>query len=323
MKIHAIALLTGTFLLLSCNRYLGDDTSVTTYTYAEKNGIELKLDVYMDSSKIKANGKHPVLIFSYGGAWATGKRSDGAKMLAELAEQGVIGVGIDYRLEVQRLNRNKVDIDSSNFVSTYRNAILIGIEDLFDATSYVIDHADEWNADTSMIVACGSSAGAINSLTAEYMICNGDELAARHLPQGFNYAAVVSFAGGIWVTGTDTLVWQKKPCPILAYHGTSDQLVPYDKKIISDGSFAAFGPGYLAPRLTEMEVPYMVHTYNRADHVLASLYNSSIATSEFHFTLTRMLEDHIALKLDVSEDVYDKDTTLGNFFESLRLLRIK
>ena len=75
-----------------------------------------------------------------------------------------------------------------------------GVEDLYDATAWIVGHADMLNIDTTKIVISGGSAGATNSVMAEYYLCNGDELAQR-LPKGFRYAGVIPFAGGIWKAG--------------------------------------------------------------------------------------------------------------------------
>ena len=57
------------------------------------------------------------------------------------------------------------------------------MEDLFDATSYVLKHAEDWNIDKDRIVIFGGSAGATNSLVAEYNVANETELALRTSPR--------------------------------------------------------------------------------------------------------------------------------------------
>ncbi|MDR1524506.1 MAG: alpha/beta hydrolase, partial [Tannerella sp.] len=46
-------------------------------------------------------------------------------------------------------------------VSVMDSSIHMAVEDLFDATGYVITHAAEWQIDPGKIISCGSSAGAI------------------------------------------------------------------------------------------------------------------------------------------------------------------
>lgn len=80
--------------------------------------------------------------------------------------------------------------------------ISMAVEDLYDATAFIVDKADEWGIDSSQIVACGSSAGAITVLHGEYALCNASPL-VQHLPVGFRYAGIVSFAGAIFEMGEE------------------------------------------------------------------------------------------------------------------------
>ena len=61
----------------------------------------------------------------------------------------------------------------------------------------------------------------------EYAICNKSKLTER-LPQGFNYAGTIAFAGAIFSTSGD-LKWQTAPSPIQMFHGDADRNVPFDK----------------------------------------------------------------------------------------------
>ncbi len=271
--------------IVGCHeRPLGEHMSLTTLSYAVKGADTLRMDVYLDSAAMTESARRPVMIFTFGGGWESGRRQDGRQFLVDAAHHGYVAVGIDYRLGIKAIKEQGVEIDSANFASSYSQAILMGVEDLFDATRYLADHAEEWQADTGRIVVCGSSAGATNSLTAEYLICNADSLAQSRLPRGFNYAAVIPLAGGIWLAQTDTLVWQQRPCPILAFHGTSDPLVPYDHVVLPGGAFGGFGPGYYVPQLKRMNVPHYLHAYDGAGHIIAAVGNNAKARNEmFHF----------------------------------------
>ncbi len=323
-NIYALTFYAAIALCFSCGqRPLGEHIGVTTYSYAVKDGDTLHMDVYLDSTKLHADEKLPVFLFSFGGGWTSGKRQDGQALLEDAAHHGYVGVGIDYRLGIRALSKQGVNIDSTNFASSYSMAITWGIEDLFDATCFVIDHADELHADTCRIIACGSSAGATNSLTAEYLISTHDSLAASRLPQGFNYAAIVPFAGGVWLAGTDTLVWQRTPCPVLAYHGTDDQLVPYNKVLVQQGAFGGFGPGYYMPQLREMQVPSLFHTYQGGDHMISALGSSPDARAEMFSTLDRLVMRGSKATITITDEYFGVPPTFGNFKETLVDLNIK
>ena len=68
-----------------------------TYTFAEKDGQELKLDVYMPEDSL---AEHPCLVFAFGGGFKMGARDEASyqNFLTEMAENGIVGVSIDYRL---------------------------------------------------------------------------------------------------------------------------------------------------------------------------------------------------------------------------------
>ena len=295
---------------------------VTTYSYATKDGRDLLLDVYVDSLAA-SRGNHAALIFSYGGSWENGKRQDGKVLLQDLAKAGYVAVGIDYRLGIRQLKEQGVKIGRDNFGQSYANAIAMAIEDLFDATRFIIDHAQTWEVDTSKVVVSGSSAGAINSLTAEYLVSVGHPLAKSRLPESFNYAAVVSFAGGVWVAGTDTLTWQREPCPVIAYHGTKDQLVPYGKLVMPGGSFAAFGPDYYIRQLREMNVSTLMHRYIGVNHDIAGIYMNHRARAEMIHTLTDLLAAKETILIDTTEEYPDRQPERKSIENTLDEMGIK
>lgn len=311
------------FCAMTTLSFAQEEVKVTTYQFAEKEGQVLNLDVCVDSASWDAETLHPVFIFSFGGAWEHGSRKDGKVILEDFARHGYISVGIDYRLGVRQAKEQGIQVGAETFGQVYSKAITMGIEDLFDATACVISHASEWGADTRRIVACGSSAGAINTLTAEYLICNNHPLVAQHLPADFNYAAVIPLAGGVWIMDTDSLTWVQKPCPILAYHGTSDQLVPYGNIVLAGGAGGGFGPDYIIPQLKQMQVPFLFHSYKDCDHIIAMIHTSKAAREEMLSTLEKVVDNKVLLTTTVMDEFYGDKPSLANFFDSLDLLGLE
>lgn len=309
-----------------------DSLRVETCQYAEKDGQPLMLDVYVSApqasqtSALSLLGKEirrPVVIFSFGGSWEHGTRKDGRRFLEDFARHGFVAVGIDYRLGIKQFKERGGAITAETFVSAYEKAVLTGVEDLYDATAYIMREADRWQADTSRIVVCGSSAGAINTATAEFLICNDHPLAQQHLPAGFNYKATITLAGGIWVAGYEMPTWKHRPCPFLFYHGTSDQLVPYDKNVAPGAVFAAFGPATLLPQLKEMKVPYLMHTYAGADHIIAGTNDNEAARYEMMNFLFRTLYMNEQVGITITEDYYDRAPSIKTFFDTLKEMGIE
>lgn len=103
----------------------------------------------------------------------------------------------------------------------------MAVEDLYDATSFIVGQARTWGLDPSAVVASGSSAGAITVLQGEYERCTGSAL-SRRLPEGFRYAGIIASQEPFWRKGPPVRSGREKPAPIQLFHGDADCNVPYD-----------------------------------------------------------------------------------------------
>lgn len=239
-----------------------------TFTYANRDGNELKLDLCSDSS-IKAEGKRPVIIFSYGGGWEGGSRSDSGtvSLLNPFLTMGYDVISIDYRLGI-KIAKERKEFTPANGTEMYLRAIQWSVEDIFDATSMVLQHADDWNIDKDQIVLMGGSAGATNSLVAEFNVANETDLAQEHLPAGFRYAGIISMAGAFWLKANTPLTFKNKPAPIMFFHGAKDQLVTYDEV---QGPFSGYGPVYYFREYAGPDYPKWFVDYPQGDHIIAAM----------------------------------------------------
>jgi dienelactone hydrolase len=237
----------------------------TTFVYSTKDGRSLQLDRYVSSDR-RFQGRRPVLLYSAGGGWEKADRADriSTEYLEHFAALGYVAVSIDYRLAIAQA-KQRGEMTAANVRPMYLRAIRWGVEDLYDATAYVLKHADEWNIDPASIVICGSSAGATNSLVAEFNVANQTELSAEHLPKNFRYAGVISMAGAFWLEDGTPFVWKQKPAPIMLIHGGKDQLVTYD----NDEKNSAYGPVYAQRQFASQGYPSWFIDLPEADHVMA------------------------------------------------------
>lgn len=240
----------------------------STYRYATKNGRDLYLDLITDSAN-PAGGTRPVILYSFGGGWEGGDRGnrESIAMWTDFLSLGYAVVAIDYRLGVQDAKRSG-EFTKKNGTQIYLKAIEQSVEDLFDATSFIVAHAEEWNVDAAQIVMLGGSSGATNSLVAEFNVANSTELAQRHLPVGFRYAGVISMAGAFWLKAGTQLAFASKPAPIMFFHGAKDWLVTYDEV---QAEFSGYGPAYYFRKYPGPEYPKWFVDYPEGDHVLAAL----------------------------------------------------
>ncbi|MDR0430969.1 MAG: carboxylesterase family protein [Tannerellaceae bacterium] len=258
-----------TFLFLficSCKKTHTEPTGKVdkqTFVFSVKGTDTLRLDKY----DIPAPGvQKPCVVFVFGGSFVGGSRIDeyNADYLKRLAERGYVAIGIDYRLGLKDIKDKDIS-NAEDLVGLLMNAINMAVEDLFDATTFVCNHAAGWGIDENKIVANGSSAGAVTVLQAEYMISNKTALTER-LPGGFCYAGIIAFAGAIANLGGD-LTWPVKPAPIQLFHGDADRNVPFDKAVM--GSAGLYGSNYIARQLDEMQAPYYFFAVENVAHEIA------------------------------------------------------
>jgi pimeloyl-ACP methyl ester carboxylesterase len=176
-------------------------------------------------------------------------------------------IAIDYRLGI-KIAKERNEFTPETGTQMYLRAIEWSVEDIFDATSLVLKHADAWNIDTNQIVLMGGSAGATNSLVAEFNVANETELARAHLPAGFRYAGVISMAGAFWLKAETPLTFKNKPAPIMFFHGAKDQLVTYDE---FQGAFSGYGPVAYFRKFAGPDYPKWFVDYPQGDHIIAAM----------------------------------------------------
>lgn len=247
----------------------------------------LKMDIFVDTT-VQTKGPRPLFLYDHGGGWNEPNYqinvANSPSAFYDLLHNGFVVAAIDYRQGVRMATKegrvkaeevmpgdSKVIFDRPRMVSVLREAQLMAVEDLFDATTYLVNNASRWNIDTARVIVGGGSAGAINSLRAENMICNSHPLALKHLPRGFHYAGVIACAGWMWMENGKQIEWKTKPCPIMLYHGTNDNIVYCDSLSFRSAPVVLYGTKQIAKSLKDIKVPYWVTYYDGYDHVVSGL----------------------------------------------------
>lgn len=307
------AALGSTFYLAS---KIKSDIRKSTYPFALKEGGLLLLDKY--ETENWRHRRRPVVIFAYGGSFMRGRRDKPqyVDFMKFLARKGYVAVIIDYRKRLRHLPPEKKK-STLAFLGALNEAIECASEDFADATKFVIDHADEWGIDTGNIIACGSSAGAITALQTEYSICNGLPIASR-LPEGFNYAGLMSFAGAI--ANKEAPVWKKKPCPILMFHGDADRRVPVCEAAIR-GVGGLWGSTTIAETLRMARSPFYLYIVDNASHEVCKtpMWEYRKVISEFlekfvnkHKRVLITSQDHTSKETGIQKNFTLKDYIINN-----------
>ena len=237
-----------------------------THLYSVKGADSLKLDRYYTQSCHSTQELKPAIIFMFGGAFYTGTRDEMRYIscFEYYAKRGYEVYSIDYRLGLKDVNLESIK-PVSQLITTIDNTINIAVEDLYDATTYIVGRSKEWGVDPSMVITFGSSAGAISILQAEYYSVNKHTL-SRKLPKDFKYKGVISMAGAIFSTN-GKLKWNRCVAPMLMLQGSADRNVPYNSKRVFKYGF--FGSKAIAKSLAKVKSPYYFYTFEGAGHEIA------------------------------------------------------
>lgn len=252
------------FLFCTLNSY---SQEIKTYVYAKKDTCSLLMDVY---HPIQPREDKTAIVFVFGGGFKMGERSASYNLdfFKLLNEKGFVVITIDYRLALKDAKR--VDIFHNNPLA---DAIDIAVEDLFSAVSYIISHADELKVNSSNLVLCGSSAGAITVLQADYELANRRKSYVS-VPEGFRFGGVISFAGAIFSHHGKLKYKLQAPAPTFLLHGKDDFMVTYKKIVFFNLGF--YGTDAIVKRFEKLNYPYFAIRYRNLGHEVASVMKYNV-----------------------------------------------
>jgi acetyl esterase/lipase len=262
------------FLILSLGsiaqeRYreeITDSARVETFTYAFKDGKPLNMDVYFPA--FDNQQQRPLIIYVHGGGFSGGSRNDPGiqEFCKKLACYGYVVSSISYRLTREGKESGfGCDCPAVDKQNTFSEAV----EDLQDATFFMIQQRNKMGIDPQKIILAGSSAGAETALNTAYQppYC-------YNLDSGpVSYAGVISMAGAIPDTSR---IFKESAVPSLLFHGTCDNMVPYATaphrycKKGEPGYLILHGSYTIAEKLKKLGTPYWLYTYCNASHEIAN-----------------------------------------------------
>ena len=303
----AFMLLLAGFAASAQNSLLSPDG---TYVYEKRDTCDLFMDVYdpADGSEETFMGyRKPAIIFMFGGGFVGGQRDNQSynSWFRQLTENGYRVISIDYRLGLK--GASKMGIAQVNLLD---KAIHMAVEDLFSATNFILENAEQLGVERDNIVITGSSAGAITVMQAEYEVANRTSYASV-LPQDFNYAGVMSFAGAI-LSRKGKVKYETAPCPTMMLHGTADKIVPYRQIAVFNLGF--YGGGKLVERFQKFGYDYnMFHFIDYGHEIASSMYTT------FDLQLDFLEKNVIQGKKRIIEAwISDPDVWKGSQLKSLK-----
>ncbi len=260
-----VIVLFGLFRVSAGVRYLDtitDSVITDTYTYAKKDNQKLDLDIYRPAGDVATD--RPIFLYVHGGGFSGGTRNDNGivDFCTKIAKRGYVAVSISYRLTRKGTKTEfGCECTAKEKLATFAAAV----DDLHDATAFLINNCEEFGIDPDKIILAGSSAGAETVLNAVY------DRPVRYEDQ-VTYAGVISMAGAIPDTAkvtADTAI------PTLFFHGTCDDLVPYGQashrycKEKQPGYLVLNGGQVIAEKLRRLGKPYWLYTVCGGNHSLA------------------------------------------------------
>lgn len=128
-----------------------EDITYKDIVYKERNGEELKLDIYSATKELE--GGSPVLIYVFGNAWIYGEKTIPTALspiIDALRDEGITVISTSYELAKDTLIFDKQ------------------ISDIKDTVRWINKNKDIYNFDTNSIGVIGPSAGAQLSMVAAY-----------------------------------------------------------------------------------------------------------------------------------------------------------
>ena len=209
----------------------------------------------------KSNGIS--VVFVHGGAFTGGDPENQKPMAAGLTKLGYQVFVIKYRLYLKGKS-----FGCETTTPEKLKAIRYAVEDIDDATRYLIKNYASLKVDTNKLILSGSSAGAEAVLNYVY-----DPFVHRKSFRKHSYKAVMSFAGAVLDMNKLTAqTW----IPVFMMHGTNDQLVPYGTsphrfcKASDDGWLMMFGAETIYNRGVALNKPVVLYAYEGAGHEISN-----------------------------------------------------
>lgn len=125
-------------------------TSNISYRQGDKDAL---LDVYAPEMAASSEALYPVVIWTHGGAWLSGDKTDTTPYFKRLADKGFVVVALNYTLAPAKKYPYQVN-------------------QLNDAHNYVKNNIAQYHGDTSKLILAGDSAGAQLSSQLATIITN-------------------------------------------------------------------------------------------------------------------------------------------------------
>lgn len=259
---------------ISSDIFFGRNAGVIVGPGIVLDSVDLFLDVYEPAGDTVA--LRPLVMVGFGGAFVSGTRDQVAELADNFARVGYVAVTFDYRVGIFVPNAT---------LTAY--AVMRAVHDLKAAIRYlhktVAEQGNPYRIDTSRILVSGASAGAIAAIHAAYVDKESellqlltqaelDEIGGLEGNSGnpgypTTVHGVANYSGAIG----DTLWMEPGDVPIISFHDTQDEIVPFDTRMAELGGIptglVVSGSRDITARAENLGIPNILYTRESDDHV--------------------------------------------------------
>ena len=197
----------------------------------------LTMDIYYPKNAVEGK-TYPMVMLMHGGGFLTGSKENMAGPCKQLADSGFVAVTINYRKGWNAASRiggcEGVDV-TGLMLANYR-----ALQDAHAALRFLAGNAKKYHINPDWMFVGGSSAGAVTALNVVYL---NKEYAAQKFGEAVSSLGSIdrvtnSYTNDFKIKGIcnmwgalpdSTLITKDNALPIILYHGTADNTVPYDE----------------------------------------------------------------------------------------------
>jgi len=228
---------------------------------------ELWLDLY--TPRGDTNSDRPVFIYSHGGHFAFGDKSEGFEWATRMAERGYVTASIDYRLGPLSTVTAPLDEQEQAQVDRARS-------DLQAAVRWFRASATELGIDSDRIGVGGYSAGAVMSAAAAIRSSPAEALPPAATGSNPEFSSAV--CGAVAIAGAiNPALVDAGDAGVIFHHGSADDTVPIAFAVAARDALLNAG------------LPVEWHEYQGDGHEFSDAAQATIES-----TSIRWLHEHVA-----------------------------
>jgi acetyl esterase/lipase len=246
------------------------------------NMVSLTMDLYFPPKATTAS-KYPLVVMMHGGSYLNGDKSDLNRDCSILADSGFVVASINYRLGWRAGIGNCNGDTASQVLAGYR-----ALQDANASLRYLMANAEQYGIDPDWVFIGGNSAGSSLALNTAYI---PDYIALAFMPSVYTRLGPVNNAGNsltntfkikgicnMWGALPDSmLINALNAVPTISFHGTNDNVVPYDIGYNEScpNYLRLYGSACIHRRLVHYNVPVI------SNFVIGAGHEPSVYTPEF------------------------------------------